>query len=164
MSVLYPDFYYDSVFEIPYQELYAKNIRGLIFDLDSTLAPRDMPKPTAKIVGLIKKLQKMGFNVSLLSNNTGKRLNAFNERLQLVSVNTALKPLTFGLKNAMRAMGTGRETTALIGDQIFTDVLCGKSARIMTILVKPLPGKEFITVRIKRIFERPLLKAFHKKN
>jgi len=163
VSKLHPDYYYDSVYDIPYRELYANHIRGLIFDLDSTLVTREVPVPPAKIISLMKRLQYMGFQVSILSNNTGRRLALFNEPLQLVNVHYALKPLTFRAKLAMRNMRTTPGTTALIGDQVFTDVLCGNYAKMTTILVKPLEGREYLTVKIKRYLERPVLRSFFRK-
>jgi hypothetical protein len=163
MSKLHPDYYYDSVYEIPYRDLYAKNIRGLIFDLDSTLVTRDVPCPPEKLVSLMQRLKQMGFVISLLSNNTNKRLSKFNETLQVLFVHIALKPFTFRAKLAMRNMRTTPGTTALIGDQVFTDVLCGNSAKMTTILVKPLEGREYLTVKIKRVLERPVMRSFLRK-
>lgn len=161
--MLYPDYYYESVFIIPYNELRQKNIRGLIFDVDNTLAPYDIARPPAKVTALIRRLQRMGFTVSLLSNNTEKRMRLFNEHLELPGIHNAMKPLTSGIHRAMQAMGTNREETAIIGDQIFSDVWAGKNAHITTILVKPTSSRDIATVHIKRILERLVLKAYLKK-
>ena len=32
----YPDDYVDSAYEIPYEELYKKGYRGIVFDVDNT--------------------------------------------------------------------------------------------------------------------------------
>lgn len=153
-----PDYYYDSVFMIPYSELWQQNIRALIFDVDNTLAPYDMARPPAKVVALMRRLTKMGFSVCLLTNNTGKRMRLFNEYMQLTAIHGALKPLTRGVNRAIREMGVERSQTAIIGDQLYSDVWAGKNAGITTILVKPVSKKEIVTVRFKRIFERRALK------
>lgn len=162
--MLHPDYYYDSVFMIPYSELLKKNIRGLIFDIDNTLAPYNVARPPAKITALIRRLQRMGFQVSLLTNNTEKRMRLFNEHLSIISVHGALKPLTGGIKRAMREMGTGRGETVIIGDQLFSDVWGGKNARITTILVKPISKKDIFTVKLKRRLERLFLKSYFSKH
>lgn len=161
--MLFPDYYYESVFMIPYQELWQKNIRGLIFDLDNTLATYDTARPPAKVTALMRRLKKMGFQVCLLTNNTGKRMRLFNEHLGLPAIPNAMKPFTKGIKRAVAEMGITREEAVIIGDQLFSDIWAGKNAHITTILVKPISHKDMITVGFKRMLERPLLKAYFKK-
>ena len=146
----YPDEDYRSVFEIPYKDLMERGINALIFDVDNTLAPYDVKRPPVKISALFSRLTKMGFQICLLSNNGSKRLNVFNERLKLYVVCRAMKPLTGGVKKAMGLMNSKPENTAIIGDQIFTDILCGNLVGLTTILVNPVSEKDQLTVRMKR--------------
>ena len=44
--------------------------------------------------------------------------------------------------------------TAVVGDQVFTDVLGGKRVRMLTILVTPLGRREFPLTRAVRLVER----------
>ena len=161
--MFFPDLYYDSVYEIPYGELWDKNIRFLIFDLDNTLAPYDAARPPAKAAALMKRLIKNGFKVCLLTNNTRKRINVFNEHLNLPTVHGAMKPLTRGVNRAIGLLGADRDGTAIIGDQIFSDVWAGNNAKIMSILVKPVSKKDIVTVRWKRLLEKPVLGSYLKK-
>ena len=161
--MLYPDYYYESIFIIPYQELLDKSIRGLIFDVDNTLVPFDTTRPPAKIKTLLHRLQRMGFTVCLLSNNTKKRVGVFNEDLQVTAIHSAMKPLSRGINRAIKQMGTRREETVIIGDQLFSDVWGGKNAKITTIMVKPISKKDFRSVKIKRIFERMVMKHYVQK-
>ena len=161
--MLAPDYYYDSVFMVPYNELWQNNIRALIFDLDNTLAPYDIPRPTAKVTALMKRLQRMGFRICLLTNNTEKRVKTYNENLNLIAIHGALKPLTPGIGRALRELGTDHTQTAIIGDQLFSDIWAGRNARITTIMVKPVSKKDIITVRWKRYPERLFMKSYFKK-
>jgi len=158
--MLTPDYYYDSVFQIPYEEFLKKKIRGLIFDLDNTLTPFHEKLPPAKIVALMKRLEKMGFEICLLTNNTTKRLNRFNEGMKLKGIANGLKPFTRGIRQAMKLMGTSRSQTVIIGDQLLSDIWAGKNARICTILVKPITEKDFFFVRMKRVIERFMLRKY----
>ncbi|MCL2462082.1 MAG: YqeG family HAD IIIA-type phosphatase [Defluviitaleaceae bacterium] len=160
----FPDMRYESVYEIPYKDLLAKNKTAIVFDVDNTLAPYFVPRPPVKVTALLSRLKKMGFKLCLLSNNKGGRLSAFNEQIGLPAVHMALKPLSFGMKRAMRLMDAKPENTVLIGDQIFSDVWCGKRTGVMTILTKPISDKEALSVRIKRRLERPVLRAYRNKN
>src|SRR2546428_8648636 len=54
----------------------------------------------------------------------------------------------------MGLMGTRAEPTALIGDQVFTDILGGNLLGVRTILVEPLSEQEFPTTRLVRRLER----------
>ena len=161
--MLAPDYYYESVYMIPYTELWQQNIRALIFDLDNTLAAYEEPRPAAKVVALIKRLQRIGFKVCILTNNTEKRIKTYNENLNLVTVHGALKPLTTGINRAVKLLEADKKSTAIIGDQMFSDVWGGKNARITTILVKPIGKTDVWTVRLKRLPERFLLKRYFKK-
>ncbi|MCL1884317.1 MAG: YqeG family HAD IIIA-type phosphatase [Defluviitaleaceae bacterium] len=160
VKYLTPDYYYESVFLIPYDELWKKNIRGLIFDIDNTLTRFDEKQPSAKITALLNKLQRMGFRICLVTNNTNKRLGHFNENLNFPGIANAIKPLTRGIKYAMQTMDTKPAHTVIIGDQLLSDIWAGKNARITTILVKPISDKDFIFVRAKRVIERIILRKF----
>jgi HAD superfamily phosphatase (TIGR01668 family) len=155
-----PDYYYDSVFLIPYEELWGKNIRGLIFDIDNTLTAFDEKLPPAKIVALLNKLERMGYKICFVTNNTNKRLRNFNEHMKLPGIANATKPLTRGIRRAMGMMGTSPQQTAIIGDQLLSDIWGGRNARITTILVKPITERDFLFVRIKRRIERRMMRKF----
>ena len=161
--MIQPDLYYDSVHIIPYEELWKKNIRGLIFDLDNTLAPYDRKDPPARTVALLRRLERMGFKICLVTNNTKGRLQTFNKNLGLDGISGAVKPLTRGINAAMAKMKTKNTQTAIIGDQLLSDIWGGKNAKILTILVKPITEKDFFLVKIKRKIERRLLRDYFKK-
>jgi len=155
-----PDYYYDSIFLIPYQELWQKKIRGLIFDIDNTLTPFDKQLPPSKVVALLKRLERMGFRICLLTNNTNGRLKRFNANLNLDGFANAAKPLARGVRKSMEKMGTSPAHTAIIGDQLLSDIWAGKNARITTILVKPMTERDFFFVHAKRVIERLLLRKY----
>lgn len=160
VQMLTPDYYYNSVFEIPYKRLHEKKIRGLIFDVDNTLTPFHQKLPPAKVVALMKHLQKMGFEICLLTNNTTTRLNGFNAEMKLNGIANGLKPFTRGIRRAMSIMGTAKAETVIIGDQLLSDIWGGKNAGITTIMVKPITEKDFFFVRFKRIIENFMLRDY----
>jgi len=161
MARLKPDYYLDSIYDIPYGQLWENNIRGLIFDIDNTIAAYEEERPSAKIVALIKRLKRMGFNICLLTNNTNKRLKLFSEPLELHGIANALKPFARGVRKAMKHMKTKPKLTAIIGDQILSDIYAGKSAGVTTILVKPLSDKDLALVHFRRKYEKRLLKRYY---
>lgn len=90
----------------------------------------------------------------IVSNNFTPRVRRVGAALGLPVVGWALKPVPVGLWRAMAIMRTRPATTALIGDQLFTDVLGGNLLGMYTILVEPLSRDEFPTTRLVRRMER----------
>ena len=52
---------------------------------------------------------------------------------------------------------------ALVGDQIFTDVLAAKLYGIPVLMVQPLAPDIKWNIRLKRHLEKPFLAAYYKK-
>ena len=59
-------------------------------------------------------------------------------------------------------MGTKKETTVFIGDQLFTDIWGAKKAGITSILLNPIDKKEEIQIVLKRYLEKIVLNAYEK--
>ena len=156
MSIFYPDEYLDSTYEIPFEQLYRKGYRGVLFDIDNTLVPHDAPADQ-RAVELFDRLRKTGFEACLISNNKEPRVKSFSEAVGCHYVYKAGKPLPEGYRKGMDRMGTDELNTLFVGDQIFTDVLGAKLAGIYSILVKPVHPKEEIQIVLKRYLEKIVL-------
>lgn len=163
MKKLFPEQMVDTIFDIDYEKLYAEGKRGLMYDLDNTLAPCKVLEADDKVVELFEKLKNMGFNICLVSNNNKKRVIRYNEKLKLVAIPKAKKPLTRNLKKGMEMIHSTKETTVMIGDQIFTDVLAGNRLGISTILVNPIHQAEHLRTKIKRSTENKILNKYKKR-
>ena len=155
---LYPHLYLKSVHEIPLDEFAKKGLTNLVFDIDNTLAPFDVPHADEKLIEFFAKLKNMGFTVGLLSNNNWERANLFNEKLNVAVEAKARKPKCDGLNKLMAQMGAESSATVLIGDQIFTDVWCGNRAGVLTVLVEPIVDYDEWFVKIKRRFEKAVIR------
>ena len=158
---LFPKQAADSVFHIDFDTLWQKGIRGLVFDIDNTLATFDIPRPPAQIIEFLNNLAQKGFAIALLSNNSEKRVCIFSEGLGYPHIWKAGKPRLKGIAQAMAQLGLAKNQTAIIGDQIFTDILCGNRFGIHTILTKPIGKQDEWTVRLKRWPEKLVLKAYN---
>lgn len=158
MKLLTPDLHVDSVLDLDLEKVKANNIKGLIIDIDNTLVSWELKYASDKTKEWLLNLEKEGFKVCLVSNNTEDRVVTFNEKLKLPAIHRAAKPRIGAFKKAMEIMGTEVSNTAIIGDQIFTDVLGGNRMNIFTILVVPIEGKEFWWTTFVRKVERHVLK------
>ncbi|MBR5280262.1 MAG: HAD-IIIA family hydrolase [Clostridia bacterium] len=151
-----------SVYDLDLSELRSIGIRGLMFDIDNTLEPYAQEVPSEKLCRLFSELYAKGFRVALVSNAKEDRVERFCAGfpksvfpLGIISVAQAGKPLEKGFKEACFRMGLESGQTAMIGDQIFTDIWGGNRFGAMTILVRPIaPEKEPPFVRFKRILEK----------
>lgn len=158
---LYPDEYYGSAYDIPYEQLYGEGYRGIIYDIDNTLVPHGAPADE-KSIELFKRLKDIGYAVTLLSNNKKPRVDMFNRDIGAYAIYKAGKPSPDGYLKACELMGTDRETTFSVGDQIFTDVWGAKRAGIRSYMVKYIDPHEEIQIILKRRLEYFVLHEYKK--
>jgi len=161
---LFPKEMAASVYAINYEKLWRRGIRGLIFDIDNTLATYDIPHPTPKVISFLDGLAARGFAVCLLSNNGKKRVVGFCRGMSYPHVWKAGKPKARGIASCLRHMGLDKAQVALIGDQIFTDCLGGNLFGVYTVLTTPIAKRDEWTVRLKRWPEKPVLWAYRRQN
>lgn len=160
-NMFFPDEYVASTYVIPFEELYEKGYRGVIFDIDNTLVPHGAPADN-RARKLFERLKAIGFESCLLSNNQTPRVEMFNKDIQTHYICDAHKPSIRNYVKAMEIMGTDMQTTLFVGDQLFTDVWGAKRTGIHNILVKPIHPKEEIQIILKRYLEKIVL-YFYKK-
>lgn len=139
-------------------------IDTLLLDIDNTLAPYEQPEPDEYIRAWLEDLHAAGIKTAFLSNNHGERVELFGKTLGVPVQYDSHKPLPFRAKKILRWMGADRRHAALMGDQIFTDVLCARLAGIRAILVPPIKDKTDRFTRFKRFMERGPLKRYYKKH
>lgn len=146
----------DSAYGIDFKRLYKEGYRGIIFDIDNTLVPHGAPAD-ARAKRLFAELKELGFSCCLLSNNKEPRVKMFNDEVKVQYIFKAGKPKSTGYEKAMEVMGTNRENTLFVGDQIFTDIYGANRTGIRTIMVKYIHPKEEIQIVLKRHLEKVVL-------
>jgi hypothetical protein len=154
LSLITPDRAVASVADLDPVILLGGGIRGIILDLDNTIVPWGEAAPPTFVREWVRRVRAGGLRGCIVSNNSRGWVAQVGEILGLPVVGWALKPLPFGFLRAMALMGTRPRETALIGDQLFTDILGGKLIGVRTILVEPLSVREFATTRLIRRIER----------
>lgn len=158
----FPDETVSSTYEIDFESLYEEGFRGILFDIDNTLVEHGMGA-NSQAVELFDRLKKIGFECCLISNNKKKRVSSFNEQIGAHMVFDAHKPSRKNYFYAMELMGTDKDNTLFVGDQLFTDIWGAKRSGIRNILVKPISKKEEIQIVIKRVFEKIILSEYRSK-
>ena len=153
-----PVIYADSVFDIDLEKLKNEGVKAFIFDIDNTVATYAMPVLDGRTAAWLKGLSDMGFGVYFVSNNSVKRVRIFAESAGVPYIGRAMKPLRLCLRRACRRMGVKPQETALVGDQLFTDIWGGNRMGMVTVLVNPISVSEDSFVHLKRGLERRILK------
>ena len=163
MDILIPDMYQKSIYSINYEKLYNCGIRCLLFDLDNTCVPYVEKVPSKKLIDLFDYLKDMGFKVILFSNATKKRLEVFKNTLVVDCSYSSRKPSKRKFLKVLKIYNFDLSEVAIIGDQLFTDILGGNRVGIKTILVNTISKKDMPLTFIFRILERGQFKKFKKR-
>ena len=137
-----------------------RGVRAIVLDVDNTLTTHDDPTPHPDIAAWLDGMRQAGVGMMIVSNNTEERVRPFAEILGLPYVADGKKPGTDGMRRAAEKLGGLRpEETAVIGDQIFTDVWGGNRFGALTIMVAPL-GPEIVPfIKFKRVLEKFVLRG-----
>lgn len=133
-------------------------IRALLLDVDCTLKRYSQPMPEQDILDWLTELREAGFFLCLVSNGKEGRISRTASELGLPYIALALKPFPNGCLRALKRHSLSARETAMVGDQLFADILAGNLAGLTTILVTPIhPEEEHFYTRIKRPLEKFLL-------
>ncbi len=152
--VFRPDAYADRLSRVSLDDLATRGINGLIVDLDNTVVGYGRDDLAPEDVAWLANARARGFGIVLLSNNFTGRVARISAELGVPAISSALKPLPLAFARALRVLGTSRRKTAVVGDQLFTDVLGAKLLGLHAILTQPLVPKDWLGTRILRFLER----------
>ena len=154
LDLLRPDMMATAIWEISPQQLRRRGIEGLILDLDNTIVDWNGNQVREEVRRWAERARQAGLRLCIASNARRKaRVSAIAEEIGAMWLAPAGKPSRRGLRRAMEMLGTAPEGTALIGDQLFTDVVGGNRLGLFTILVRPLSGRDFPLTKIMRMLE-----------
>lgn len=143
---------------ISVEHLVRNGIRGLIIDLDNTMTPWNDVEVGPKVAEWFLKVKAAGIGACVVSNNKKRqRVAVVAELLEIPFVFRATKPRERAFRAGMDLLRTGQKDTAVIGDQLFTDILGGNLLGLYTILVLPINDHEFIGTRFMRQMEKILV-------
>lgn len=160
---LYPRMYVNTLLDIPLEELWSRGIRAFILDMDNTITEWNSQELRFEVEAWFSAIKQQGFKACILSNNGERRILGVAERLGIPFIHRARKPLRGSFMRAVTLMAAKPAEVAVIGDQIFTDVLGGNRSGLYTILVKPLAKSEFYGTKISRAMEFFVLHRYNRK-
>lgn len=162
----YPDVYIDNITTLSLDYLKRNNIKGIIVDMDNTLLNH---KTQMKLKGLeewVDKMKKNGIKIVIVTNSI-KRNNVIrtSKYYDIPYIYAALKPFAFGINKGKRMLDLKNEEIAVVGDQIFTDILGANRKNMHSVLVLPIKRKkESFVTKILRKFENKIIQNYLKEH
>jgi len=144
------------------ESLQRAGVRAVVTDLDNTLVPWHGEEIASEIAAWLAALRDADMKVCIASNTRNfARLERLARHLDILHVpGNAAKPGSKGLRKALSLLDAEPTEAAMVGDQLFTDIVAGNRLGLFTVLVNPLTTREFIgTKLISRNAERLVLRG-----
>ena len=161
--ILTPEYIFKTIECIHPDFLAAHGIKALVLDVDNTLTADNSQVLEPTVQAWLDEMRAAGIRLTIVSNNTAKRVRPFAERIGLDWVPLACKPLPVGLAVARRRLGVRKNQMAMVGDQIFTDRLAAGLYGISCLYTMPRGGDHQRGVQFKRRFEPYWLDRYYRK-
>ena len=154
-----PDFNIESIYDIDIMHLKEIGIKALFFDLDSTLMKSKSAKFSYKTLQFLNDLNDV-FKLAIITNNKNPEyIKKAKQQTNIPIYSNAKKPQTATLIRACMDLNVNAKETAMIGDRPLSDILAGKKAKMVTILVDSISkNEENFIVRFARFLERLTIK------
>jgi HAD superfamily phosphatase (TIGR01668 family) len=153
-----PNVKLDKITDITISVLQKYNINSLILDVDNTLSTHHGQVLTDGLEDWLDLMRQNGIKMTVLSNSKAPRLEPFAKKIGLDYISLGLKPLPFGFWRALKRLGSERKNTAIVGDQIFTDIVGGNCVGLKTVLLTPIQLETSLRFHIKRKIESYVIK------
>lgn len=164
MNIFAPNYYVQSFKTLNIRKLHEMGIQLLLCDIDNTLVAYDEEVPNQDVVDFIHKLKRNGIEVALCSNSLSSRGKNFGKHLPVSKTYPfSCKPLPFCFKKAMKDHGLKANQIAILGDQMYTDILGGNIWGLYTILTAPIAIKDRNITKVFRFFEELIYGYLEKK-
>ncbi len=159
-----PKYRYKSVLDISVEDLNKMGVKAIALDIDNTICNDGRTNCIEGLVDWLKTVQDDGIKAMIISNAMPRRPKIVSKMLNLPYIANAKKPKSHTLVKGAEMMGVKVNELAMVGDQIFADVMAANDCGAIAILVDALPGKTrfpiFYATRRRRAM--PVLAEFEK--
>lgn len=152
-----------SVVDLETEFFIDLGIRGIIIDLDNTLVAWGADELEPEMTRWVHRMKAAGLRLCILSNAFEPRVKKVAEALDVPYIPRAVKPRKSPFRKAMEHLETSPEETAVVGDQLFTDILGGNRLDLYTVWTTPISSEEFVSTKAVRQLERLVVRRFRRK-
>ncbi len=151
-----PDMYVESFYKVDENYLLKQKIDNLILDIDGTLLRVDDINVPEILKEKIKKLKEKNIKICLVSNNNADRVVPVAKALNLTEnyLYNANKPLPVAFDKALEILETpNKENTAMVGDQMMSDIKGANEYGLYSVLVRPVDNHNNIKTGVSRFLQ-----------
>lgn len=154
---LIPDLIFESVCDLTPEALLSDGIRFLMMDFDNTIVPYTTDVPTPEVDAWLRRILSSKVTICMVSNTKKGRVQEFCKVYGIPCIMHARKPFArFGIREALQTFRIPESEAALIGDQIYTDVLGGNCAGVTTILIRAIHQHNLL-LKLRHVAELPFI-------
>ena len=151
MKLLTPFRYLNDLKDLTASTLQQEGIEALLIDLDDTLVASNQDFLDQDYALWLKELMQEGIQIVILSNGEPKHVAKWLDYLELEGIALAGKPLPLAFVRGLRLLDVHKAKCAMLGDQLFTDVLGANIYGLRSFLVKPLSAGKAHTRVLRKL-------------
>ena len=151
-----PRMIFPHLTDVTAEALRARGISFLMLDFDNTIVPYTTSEPTAQMAAWIRTMQASEIRLCIVSNSKKPRVVEFCKTYGLDCITHAKKPFQKGISECLTRFHLRPSQAALVGDQIYTDVLGANCAGLTSILVSAIDNHT-IWLKLRHVCELPFI-------
>lgn len=152
----FPDLILPALTDLDPQMLRDRGVGLLMLDFDNTIVPYTTSTPTQTMVIWLGQMQQSGIQLCVVSNSKKPRVRVFCQEQGLDCITHAKKPFSKGIRECLDRYGVPAAQAALVGDQIYTDVLGANSMGLTSVLVSAIHNHNFL-LKARHVLELPFI-------
>ena len=153
---LIPDVILKRLTELTPELLSARGISFLMMDFDNTIVPYTTDVPTEPMRAWLEQMKSSNIRLCVVSNSKRPRVVTFCKAYGLDCITHAKKPFSRGIRAAQARFGFRADEAALVGDQIYTDVLGANCAGLTSVLVSAICNHN-LPLKLRHVAELPFI-------
>lgn len=157
MSVsLIPKLIVDRLTDLTSEFLQQQGITFLMLDFDNTIVPYTTNEPSPEMEMWLRQMQQSSIGMCVVSNSKRGRVVEFCNARGIPCITHSKKPFQRGIRRCREMFDLDMAHTAMVGDQIYTDVLGGNVSGAISVLVTPIHLHNF-WLRLRHVAELPFI-------
>ena len=153
---LLPAALFHSITDLSAEYLKKCGVQLLMLDFDNTLLPYTTNVPSEQVLDWLQRMKQADIQLCVVSNSKKGRVREFCAHYGIDCITNAKKPFSKGICACMERFGRKPAECALVGDQIFTDVLGANCCGVASVLVKAIDNHNF-WLKARHALELPFI-------
>lgn len=153
---LIPKMLCPALTDLTVERLHRAGVTFLMLDFDNTIVPYTNDVPTPEMEAWLQAMQASDIGLCVVSNSHKTRVVKFCEARGIPCITHSKKPFSKGIFQCRDKFSLDLSHAALVGDQIYTDVLGANCAGAVSILVRPIHLHN-IWLRLRHVAELPFI-------